>query len=323
MLIILDGPDCAGKSSFAARLADALRHAEPDAKVTLLHRGPPDGRHALDEYVTPLLDYRPERDEHVICDRWHLGEWVYPRVLDRPSTLDAAVFAYVELFLRSRGAFQVICTAPSQYLHDCGVARGDDRTELDRIDETSVQFAAAATRTALPTVHLDVTSGATDDQLDRVIGYANDEAWHAEPLSNLVTYVGAARPTRLLLGDRRGPATTPLESHGSWPAFVPRASTSGYYLLRTLTSEPLRVRTHGTLLATVGVANACDVDDPRQLWETLGQPLVTALGVNAQRALRRAHVPHSEAVHPQYQRRFLHHAHDAYLDQLLNLGRGA
>lgn len=318
MLIILDGLDCAGKSTFTARIAEALRRREPDAKVTLLHRGPPDG-HALDEYLTPLLDYRPERGEHVVCDRWHLGEWVYPRVLDRPTTLDAAVFAYVELFLQSRGAFQVICTAPSQYLHDCGVARGDPRPELDRIDRTTVEFARVATRTALPTIHMNVTAGATDRQVDQVIGWATDDAMFSAPLNDFVTYVGGSRPTRLLLGDRRGPTGTPPEDHGLLPAFVPRAATSGHYLLRTLTSQPLRVPTHGTLLSTIGLANACDVDDPVQLWETLGRPATVALGRNAARELERVGVPHHETRHPQYWRRFHYHTPGAYLDRLLNV----
>lgn len=319
MLILLEGPDCAGKSTFAGRLARALRSAEPGTDVAYRHCGPPTS-HALDEYVEPLLGYRPGTDQHVICDRWHVGETVYPAVTGRSTSMRSAVRAYVELFLRARGALLVYCTATAGHLTSCGYARDDSINDILRVGKTLRAFDRAVVESLLPRVHVDVTdpdASDYDDAVNQVLALANDEEDYAAPLASFTTYVGAPRPQLLLVGDRRGPARTPLTDYGCWPAFAPRAGTSGDYLLTTLTDAQLRVPSHGLVLADVGLTNACDVDDVHQLWKTLNQPPTVGLGANAQRALRQAHVPHRSAVHPQYQRRFLHHQREDYLRALV------
>jgi thymidylate kinase len=74
-LIIIEGIDCTGKSTVARAIAAKIGN-----RTALLHAGPPQGP-AYDEYVLPL------RHMHwgwtVICDRWHLGELVWPAIFDR------------------------------------------------------------------------------------------------------------------------------------------------------------------------------------------------------------------------------------------------
>jgi hypothetical protein len=319
-LILLEGPDCGGKSALAGRLVAALRRAEPDADVRYLHSGPPD-EHPLDEYVEPLLGYRPGTGVHYVCDRFHVGESVYPVVRDRPTQLTDDVRAWIELFLRSRGALLVYCKASYDYLRDCGIARGDDRLELTRIFDTQQLFDRWVVDSLLSKMIVDATDEFALDHehtVRQVVGVAADCDRAARSLTPYVTYVGPPRPSLLLVGDRRGTPSHDLGEFGSWPAFAPRPSTSGAYLLSTLTADPLRVPTHGVQLDDVGLVNACDVDDVRACWETLGRPTVVGLGRNAQARLRQLDVPHHEAPHPQYSRRFTHHKRVEYLAQLLD-----
>src|SRR3982751_3015453 len=124
MLIILEGPDCAGKSTLASKLACELEKQFPSNTVTLLHKGPPEA-HPLDEYEWPLLSYRPQRGQHIICDRWHWGESVYPTVLGRPSLLDDGIRFHIEMMLRSRGAVVVHVSAHDHVLEQCISRRGE------------------------------------------------------------------------------------------------------------------------------------------------------------------------------------------------------
>lgn len=322
MLILLEGVDCAGKTTLAGRLASRLRAVDPTVPVRYHHRGVPDD-HPLVEYVEPLLMYRPDVGQHVVCDRWHVGESVYPTLVDRPTAQTESVRAYVELFLRSRGALLVHCDVDDERAVACGVARGDDETDLARVPRAAREFRRyVAGRTLLPTLSVDVSDpdrSDYDDLVDEVLGYAAREASAASRLGDVVTYVGPTRPSLLLVGDRRGTPRHTLSEFGLWPAFAPFPSTSGSYLIDTLTLEELRVPTHGVQLRDVGLINACDVDDVRAAWELLGRPRVVALGNNAQRALARLEVPYRAAFHPQHQRRFFHHQRRTYLSSLLTV----
>lgn len=322
-LILIEGRDCAGKSALAGRVVAALRAAHPADDVTYLHAGPPE-HPPLEEYVEPLLGYRPGTGQHVVCDRWHLGESVYPALTGRHTDLTERVRVYVELFLRSRGAALVYCEASYDYLRDCGVARGDDRAELTRIYDTGVAFSRALVASTVPKIVVDASDEYADAvdharTVDQVLGVAERLDRAARPLTPFVTYVGPPRPTLLLVGDRRGTPRHDIAEFGDWPAFVPGPGTSGAYLLSSLLFDELTVPTHGLRLADVGLANACDVDDVAALWRALGHPTVVGLGRNAQRALAHAEVPHRAVEHPQYRRRFHHHDLETYQRLLLGL----
>src|ERR687897_2440373 len=85
LLVILEGPDGAGKSTLSRELAASLRAAYPADSISEFHKGPPH-HHPLVEYEQPLFHYRPGTGRHIICDRWHVGEAVYPEVLGRATS---------------------------------------------------------------------------------------------------------------------------------------------------------------------------------------------------------------------------------------------
>lgn len=308
MLIILEGPDCAGKSTLADRLQAEIERTTKD-DVLRLSSGPPDG-HPLDEYVVPLLGYRPANGTHVICDRLHWGETVYPMILKRPSSLDAGIFAYIEAFLMSRGAYVVSMNQPTDVLEQRMRERGDDLIKPDQLKAISEGFLAIEQLSTLPSTFR--RGEVTNDGVSAIIGRAQLLDKVCAPLNEFTTYVGPRYPNRLLLGDIRGPAfqsTDPIDKLR--PAFMPYRSMSGAYLWNTMTRFP------EPPVAAAGVANACDVDDPVRMWTVLGRPGVVTLGKNARRGFGGLA---DEAPHPQWVRRFHHNQIDDYHHQIMNGG---
>lgn len=295
MLIIFEGPDCVGKSTLAVRLTKDLDAAVADVSVELKHKGPPVA-HPLDEYVVPLLDYRPDRSRHVVCDRWHWGEVVYPQVFNRATAHDDAVRYYVELFLRSRGAYVVHVTGPECRTRRCIEHRGDDLVDVDQVRRMHDLFYDCERLSLNPFTRVDGHTVYDDEaHVKKIVDVASDLGVGSAPLGVFTTYVGPPDPKLLLLGDVRGksmPGPDDLR-----PAFMPYPATSGHYLLTHLT-RALNI----TQLDHVGLANACDVDDAEALWETLGRPYTVTLGRHAGKATG-SWVDHS-VPHPQFIRRF-------------------
>jgi thymidylate kinase len=303
VLIIVDGPDCSGKSTLVAALRDRLATRYLHDEVHLLHRGPPTG-HPLDEYEVPLLTYRASGSTHVVCDRWHLGELVYPDVFGRSTEFTEPVLRHVELFLNSRGALLVHVDAEVDELRACLERRGDEVVTVDQVVAIREGFVDAVTRTGLPVVYLDANDVRSPATIEWLLGEAEALTNGRAYTDKIVTYVGPRWPKLLLLGDVR--ATVDGDDDPR-PAFMPYTATSGHYLLNAL-GDATR---HG-----VGIANACDVDDPKGMWYSLGQPDTVSLGINAQRAVTwdARHVPH-----PQYVRRFHNTKRNEYRDAILGV----
>jgi hypothetical protein len=326
VLIIVEGPDLAGKSTLVEAIEDAIHLTCPDDVVNVTSAGPPT-MHPLDEYVTPLLGYRPGRDIHVICDRWHWGERVYPMLLGRHTEYDLATHRYVEYFLQSRGAIVVQVVCDDDTLAQRHRRRGDDLVELHQLPALRVAYVRAQRESILNGLITDVPPSRQGGDLNalalRIIKFARQAEHLAVPLSQYTTYVGHPAPELLLLGDvrheYRDVPRAELATHCASdrrPAFMPYPATSGQYLLRALTMTNLLVVNE----FRVGIMNACDVDDASAAWTTLGCPEVVTLGTKAADCLE---VPWHwqtyvrRAPHPQYVRRFFSSRIAEYRNQLL------
>lgn len=304
MLIIVEGPDGTGKSTLVTQLERRIQERYPDDFVRVYRKGAPK-KHPLDEYEEQIIPYRPGRNEHIICDRWHLGELVYPKIFDRKSEMTMGVFDHIEMLLESRGALLI----HSRRLDvDDHIEQLMERDDLDVNPEmipsirSGFRYALGASRL----FHYDhdyanCSFSNANDCADSFILAAERLDKKAAELNEFVTYVGPTNPRVLILGDVRH-NTDPGTNTSLLPAFMPYRGTSGHYLLEALrdTNEDLR---------HIGLANANDVDNPVRMWHRLGDPAVIALGRNASQNL---HIPHSSVPHPQFIRRFHNAARAAY-----------
>lgn len=301
MLIIVEGVDGVGKSTFVDLLAKRLREIEPDANVTKLKAGPPEaGCEILEEYELPLQWYRPGTGEHVICDRWHIGEYIYGPMLRGKSLLDRARQLHLDMFLRSKGAVIALMASPTRAI----IERRNNRNELDLIGDGEVDFVQHRYMDLLydskvPTSVFCWGLGSDDDLVMSAIRMGNKYEQRARELVYFPTYVGSHEPAYLLLGEKRN-----QNYDDRWEsAFVPTPTgNSGHFMLTHLPVE-------GD--GNVGLANATEVK-LGELYSILGQPATVALGKVAHTRLLEEAIPHGAVPHPQWVRRFAHGMGDVY-----------
>lgn len=293
MLIIVEGPDGVGKTTLIEQLIRVIEREEPGDKVEVLHKGPPT-QHPLNEYEVPLFGYRPGRGHHLICDRWHVGEWVYPEVLGRPSLATKAIWYHTEMFLMSRGAVVFYPQLPLDLMKDRVAKRGDDLVAVHQLARIQAGYDYVATRHLLP------WRSWLDPDPTAIVALARHRDRMSQRLSDYTTYIGPPRPERLLLGDVRN-ATYDGDPR---PAFMPYRSTSGAWLLSNLRPGDF----HG-----LGIMNACDVDDALiAQYTTFDDVPTVALGIHAHGKMNGTGTYHNGVPHPQYIRRFHTRQGEAY-----------
>lgn len=120
MLIIIEGPNCAGKSTLAAQLQ--IEAEDAGQEVELRHAVAPT-RPPWIEYTD--IDYEPGRGKTLILDRWHLGEEVYGPLLRGESGFTPMKFELTERFLRDKGALLVLLAPALAVLEGRAQARGE------------------------------------------------------------------------------------------------------------------------------------------------------------------------------------------------------
>lgn len=311
VFVILEGVDGAGKSSLAQEL-----HLHPTMKnCRLIHKGPPQTDHLLSEYLADIAWYRADDpdESNVVCDRWHLGELVYPQLQrGRTSLATREALGYLDLWLLSRGALLVHVWTNPKTVYRRRLDRGEAVVNMGEIYAEHELFVRAVDTAPHRKLQVDTGAGlSTSDIAAQVMLQAEAASMHVAPLARFTTYVGPRIPDVLLVGDERGPDRAGSRLYGT--AFVPLPHTSGSYLLRALPDDLL-------VAGRVGLANANESDDVVSLWDTLGQPPVVALGHKAYDGCVRSGLTDATTFgavpHPQYVRRF-HHSRVADYGRLI------
>lgn len=340
MLILVEGQDGVGKSSFIQRVIEHDRYRDPAAHWRVLTAGRPRGSNLLTEYLEPLLSYSLRRQDTVICDRWFLGELVYPALTGRATLAEPLQLHYLVQWLRAQGALLVHLTAPEDVVLERLVRRDptDPDADAGQVARQAKLFATAVAEVrdrGLATLTLDTSADDTyrqqlvlRQQAARLTFDAADVRVRPTQRTEPPAYIGPLSPRLLLVGDEQGPAYPSLEV-----PFVPLLRGCGAYLWQALAhTEPARLRPESgrysalegwrrpPALSDLGAVNGNDsrLERPahlRGLWHQLGQPPVVALGSNAWRAVRAARLPANYtavAPHPQWVRRFHHRHLDTY-----------
>lgn len=306
MLLIVEGGDAVGKSSLVEDITSHLRKWFPHDTVEVWKKGPPT-TNPLDEYATPLISYRPGRGHHIICDRWHLGELVYPKIFRRDTELTPELLLYIELFLKSRGAYLAYIQRDHVDVQETLRTRGDDLVVNDQAIPILLAFHRAFRASTLERSSSHVEQ---PDLAAWLVAEASRAELKATKLNGLVTYVGTPDPDLLILGDIRGPSNPHLDG----PAFGPYPGTSGAHLMRALFAS-------ATPRLKLGIANACDVDSVADILSATRPEQVVTLGANAFLSTTLITTDIGAVAHPQYMRRFHHKHHAAYGHALLKAAR--
>ena len=294
MLIIIEGPDLAGKTTLAELVASTITDSlhEP---VEVRHCGPLK-EHPLIEYEQVLDDYVPGAGKHIVYDRLHLGELIYGPVKRGESRLTREAYTHVELALARLGAVIATVDAPNTILLERHRDRGESFVTPVELLQVANMYRMLE-RFIPQRSHYVAVSHEAAVQV-AAVSQINERLAATTFPYRFGTYIGVPNPRILLLGDRRGPSPT---EHAR--AFVPYPNSSGAYLMRAV-----------SMLAwnrALGIANACE-EDIGALWTKLGNPRVVALGRNAQQRCREAELRHGTVPHPQYMRRFHHEQVDLY-----------
>lgn len=88
MLIVIEGPDKTGKTTLAKAISKSLG-------FRYVHFSKPKGR-AADEYIDFLINLKDD----AVCDRFHLGEFVYSNIFGRECGINPLELVTIERVMR-------------------------------------------------------------------------------------------------------------------------------------------------------------------------------------------------------------------------------
>lgn len=295
MIVVLEGVDGAGKSSFAELVAEQIREQFPDDKVEVWHRGVPE-RTVLEEYgvdIERVRDEEPRR--HVVTDRWHLGTLVYAPIYRDTGPfgeLGVAGFRWIELLLAARGARTYVVSQPLDKIVQRLTERGEDYLQPEHVAQVRDRFIEIADWGTTSAGVIEPPDGDNTELAKKVVNQVWDSADAALELAQWPSYIGVPDPTVLLVGERKNPANPAMSDACFMPDHAGRAGT---FLLESLPDQFWKY---------VGITNAYETDDIHELWDTLGNPPIVALGREASNFLMDNSLEHAGVPHPAFVQRF-------------------
>ena len=121
-VVIVEGVDGSGKSTFVERIAAKLRE-ETDANVITAHKGVPESDSMLVEYFDPLKALGP--NDVLVADRWHVGEMVYGPLYRGESKMKPIIGSF-EKFLDEIDAVRIVMAPTLELVVHRLKSRGED-----------------------------------------------------------------------------------------------------------------------------------------------------------------------------------------------------
>lgn len=94
-MLIVEGPDCVGKTTLCHRLLSALNAQPGTSRWRYQHFG------SLPKDFTTLLDYSDAMAPYVVSDRFHLSEAIYSVAYGRPTFMTRELFWAIENYIQS------------------------------------------------------------------------------------------------------------------------------------------------------------------------------------------------------------------------------
>jgi thymidylate kinase len=139
-IIILEGMDCVGKTTVARGLT-------ANSRSVLMHAGAPIWPYWYDEYVAPL-EGLVEQGYDIVCDRWHLGELVWPQLFGRRPLFELEHLQKIEMQLASLApTFLVLVVAEKSFQQECMERRKEPEYDME---EARLLYRAAYKASTLP-----------------------------------------------------------------------------------------------------------------------------------------------------------------------------
>lgn len=284
-MIIIEGPDCAGKTTLA-------RGAFPEFHYH--HHGPYKG----DPLIETILETNA-LPTNTVWDRLHVGERVYGPIYRDNDRLGDVGHRLVDRYLLSRRGVLIVALPPKdivitefeQRKNQEMFGRGDDWQE--KLEEQWFRFAAAISASYLPTVKWDHTQGNTVELRELVFGM--------RPPANPGPGVGDPTPGGILLIGEQGNKNGRLPFEKLRLPFVHRRGCSGW--LATQMNEA-DIDERG--LYWINALQEDDQHTDPSFLDQLKPRLVIALGGIARIWCQVHKIAHKHVAHPQHHKRFHH-----------------
>jgi hypothetical protein len=281
LLFVIEGLDQTGKTTLAQTLATIL----PQAKI--VHAAKPKA-HPLVDYEQEVSEYHPANG-HLILDRFHVGEMVWPKIFERKSEFDWAMYRHVEMFLRSRGGIVIHAFRALSKLAD---ELEDEPVTIQQATIAADLFSEAHEMGSMLRLNYDYEAAS---RIGLYVTHAHQAQSAARKVFKVSSeWIGNPRPQVLLVGER------PNAQDGmAFVPFMPFRNASGHFLMEELAYTDWR---------NTAICNAYRSDGTEEqlepLWHAMGDPKVIALGRVAEAVCEEMRIPFVHAVHPQFARRF-------------------
>lgn len=299
MVVVLEGPDCSGKTQLAERLA-----IEFGFKV--VHTGRPGKDEDLFVSYTDRLIEALSDDQPVVFDRLHIGETVYGPVMRKTDLLGPLGLRLIDRVIAARNVKTVICLLERSTYIPRFTNRGDDYVK-DSVKAIKIynqyhdyynrhRFCAGVTRYDFEHDDLDdLYYTLFSPRLSLPVGCTGN------PLAE-VLIVGDSVNSNVLAHD--------LPFH--------HLANSSLYLHQSLDLSGLdenNLAFANTFKYTGGATNLAQIVGRMPKFKK-----AIALGREAERSLRHYNLPHDYVMHPSCAKRFKHHSMKQYARELKKAG---